>query len=95
LTRAPEKIAEKSLEAFLTLHDRTFNRTHDIDEFGIACCEIDPGLSSLIEDADVLSDYAWKLRYPGTPYLPERGEADGMRALAERVFNEVRVRLPI
>jgi hypothetical protein len=26
--------------------------------------------SARVEEADILSDYAWKLRYPGAPYTP-------------------------
>jgi len=59
-----QQAAEKSLKAFLTWHERAFRRTHDLEELGEAC------------RADVLSDYAWKLRYPGAPYAADVEEAD-------------------
>lgn len=90
-----QQAAEKSLKAFLTWHGRVFQRTHDLEEVGDACCAIDATLAALVEQADVLSDYAWKLRYPGTPYTPEREEAEVMLGLAGRVFLEVQSRLPL
>ena len=90
-----QQAAEKSLKAFLTWHDRIFRRTHDLEELGEACRAIDGTLVTLLEQADVLSDYAWKLRYPGAPYTPEREEAEAMFGIAGRVFREVQSRLPL
>ena len=67
-----QQAAEKSLKAFLTFHDRTLRRTHDIEQLGETCCLIDGTLASLLEEADVLSEYALKLRYPGAQYTPGR-----------------------
>lgn len=78
--------AEKSLKGFLTWHEQPFRRTHDLEEPGEACRAIDNTLAPLIIDADVLSDYAWKLRYPGAPYSPDKAEADAMLDIAKRVF---------
>lgn len=89
-----QQAAEKSLKAFLTWHDRPFRRTHDLEELGAACCAIDGTLAALVEEADVLSEYAWKLRYPGSPYSPEKDEAESMLRIAQAVFHEIRVRLP-
>ena len=72
-----QQTAEKSLKAFLTWHEQTFRRTHDLEELGEACRAIDGTLTALLEQADVLSDYAWKLRYPGALYTPEPDEAAG------------------
>jgi HEPN domain-containing protein len=54
---------------------------------------IDGTLYPLLEQADVLSDYAWKLRYPGAPYTPELEEAEAMLDLADRVLREMQSRL--
>ena len=89
-----QQAAEKSLKAFLTWHDRTFRRTHDIEELGAACGAIDSALSPLLEEADILSDYAWKLRYPGAAYTPDTEEVEAMSAIAWKVFREVQSRLP-
>ncbi|MBZ5725411.1 MAG: HEPN domain-containing protein [Acidobacteriia bacterium] len=76
-------------------HERPFRRTHDLEELGEASRAIDATLASLLEEADVLSDYAWKLRYPGSLYTPDREEAEAMLEIAGRVFREVQSRLPL
>ena len=60
-----------------------------------SCQAIDRTLAALLEEADVLSDYAWKLRYPGAPYTPEREGAEAMFGIAGRVFRDVQARLPL
>lgn len=77
-----QQAAEKSLKAFLTWHEQAFRRTHDLEELGEECRRIDGSLAALLEQADVLSDYAWKLRYPGAPYTPEVEEAEAMCGIA-------------
>jgi HEPN domain-containing protein len=89
-----QQAAEKSLKAFPTWHDVAFRRTHDLEELGDACRAIDGTLAALVEEADVLSDYAWMLRYPGTVYTPGREETEAMLGVAARVFQEVQSRLP-
>jgi HEPN domain-containing protein len=79
--------AEKSLKAFLTWHERTFRRTHDLEELGKDCLAID-ATPALIDEADVLSDYAWKLRYPGAPYTPEREEGRSTRLSVRTSFEQ-------
>ena len=86
--------AEKSLKAFLTWHERAFRRTHDLEELGEDCRAIDGTLAALLEHADVLSDYAWKLRYPGASYTPELEEAEAMLGIARGLVREVQLRLP-
>lgn len=89
-----QQAAEKSLKGFLTWHEQPFRRTHDLEELGEACRAIDNTLAPFITEADVLSDYAWKLRYPGAPYSPDKAEAETMLDIAERVFDEVQSRIP-
>jgi len=57
------------------------------------CRAIDGTLGVLLEQADVLSDYAWKLRYPGANYTPELEEAEAMFGIASDIFHEIRSRL--
>ena len=90
-----QQAAEKSLKAFLTWHERAFRRTHDLEELGEACRAIDGTLAALLEQADVLSDFAWKLRYPGAIYTPEREEAETMLGIAGGIFREIQSRLPL
>ena len=90
-----QQAAEKSLKAFLTWHELVFRRTHDLEELGEDCRAIDGTLAALLEQADVLSDYAWKLRYPGALYVPEQEEAEGMFGIADGILREIRSRLPL
>jgi HEPN domain-containing protein len=90
-----QQAAEKSLKAFLTWHERPFRRTHDLEELGEGCRAIDGTLATLLEQADVLSDYAWKLRYPGELYTPELEEAEVMFGIASGIAREIRSRLPL
>jgi HEPN domain-containing protein len=89
-----QQATEKSLKAFLTWHERPFRRTHDLEELGESCRAIDGTLGALMEQADVLSDYAWKLRYPGALYTPEWKEAETMLGIASGIFREIQSRLP-
>jgi len=89
-----QQSAEKSLKAFLTWHNRPFRKTHNLKELGEPCYRIDPSLEATASDAHVLTDYAWKLRYPGEPYVVEEGELEAMMSLASSVLTEIRSRLP-
>jgi HEPN domain-containing protein len=89
-----QQAAEKSMKGFLAWHQIPFRRTHDLEELGEACAAKDGTLSALVEQADALSDYAWKLRYPGAPYTPEAEETEAMFALACTMFREIQARLP-
>ena len=88
-----QQAAEKSLKAFLTWHEQAFRRTHDLEELGNDCCAIDETMAVLLEQADVLSDYAWKLRYPGANYTAELEEAETMFGIAGVIFREIEARL--
>jgi HEPN domain-containing protein len=60
---------------------------------GEACTAIDGTLAERLEQADDLSDYAWKLRYPGALYTPELEEAEAALSTARGIFREIRARL--
>ncbi len=89
-----QQAAEKSMNGFLTWHQSPFRRTHDLEELGDACAALDGSLATLVEQADALSDFAWKLRYPGSPYTPELSETGAMLTLAGAVFRAIQARLP-
>jgi hypothetical protein len=42
-----------------------------------------------------LTDYAWKLRYPGEPYVLEEGELTTMMALAGAALEHIKRLLPV
>lgn len=89
-----QQAAEKSLKAFLTWHDVAFRRVHDLDEIGGQCLGVDPSLAEALADADELTKYAWRFRYPGAPYEPSLIEAQTAARVAEGLFQAVRSRLP-
>jgi hypothetical protein len=51
-------------------------------------------LQQVISQAEGLTQYAWRFRYPGAPYEPQATEAqDGMQR-AETLVLEIERRLP-
>jgi len=86
--------AEKAPKAFLTFHESTFRKTHDLGDLSSDCLALDDSLQPAVSQAEGLTQYAWRFRYPGMPYEPDSAEAqDGLRR-AEAVVLEVERRLP-
>lgn len=88
-----QQAAEKALKAFLTFHQKPFRKTHDLGDLSPDCVSIDAALDSVVAAADNLTQYAWRFRYPGVPYEPERAEAMQGIQIAEKVSSEVERRL--
>jgi hypothetical protein len=62
-----QQAAEKAAKAFLTFHDVSFRKTHDLNELGGQCAALDASLAPLFKEASDLTDYAvvpatWTLR---------------------------------
>lgn len=89
-----QQLAEKSLKAFLCWHDAPFRKTHNLIEVGEACAAIDGSLEPLLKRAAVLTEYAWKYRYPGEMETPPVSEADEMISIATAAYKAVLARLP-
>lgn len=89
-----QQAAEKSLKAFLAWHDKPFRKTHSIEELGHACIELDPTLTSAVDRAVPLTEYAWKFRYPGEPDLLSREEADRAFQASRDLHKAIRDRIP-
>jgi uncharacterized protein len=89
-----QQAAEKALKAFLTWHDVSFAKTHDIEDLGEACMAIDATLSDRIARASSLTDYAWKFRYPGGGPLPSLEDTKETIEIARQLFQAVLARLP-
>ena len=90
-----QQVAEKSLKAFLTWHDRPFRKTHSLEELGEACIVLDPSLKSAIDPIVPLTQYAWKFRYPGDVELPSMEDANVAIESARDLLATVRRRLQI
>jgi len=89
-----QQAAEKAMKGFLTWHSRVFRKTHNLAELGEMCTPQDPNLEPLLRRAAVLTDYAWRFRYPGEPEEPSREEAEEALALAREVYEAILARLP-
>lgn len=89
-----QQAAEKALKAFLTWHDQPFRKTHDLEALGQQCTAIDPTLGAPLENADVLTEYAWAFRYPDSPPAPSEAEVQQARRLANDMVAAVLERLP-
>jgi HEPN domain-containing protein len=89
-----QQAAEKAFKAFLTWHGAAFRKTHDLEEVGAACVALDATLTALVRAAEPLTAYAWRLRYPGDPYVPNAEETAGALQTADAVYREIVSRLP-
>jgi HEPN domain-containing protein len=88
-----QQAAEKAMKAFLAWHDIPFRKTHNIEELGRQCTVIDSTLGVVVAEAGLLTEYAWKFRYPGEIEEPDRDEAEVALAVARNVYDAVITRL--
>lgn len=89
-----QQAAEKSMKGFLTWHGRVFRKTHNLVELGAMCADVDSALEPLLRRAAVLTDYAWRFRYPGAPADPSHAEAQAALQLAREVYSGILGQLP-
>ena len=89
-----QQAGEKALKTLLTWHRQRFPKTHDLSELGPMCSAIDGSFTGIATEAETLTKYAVRFRYPGSPYEPDTAETQEALQLATRVFEEVRRRLP-
>jgi HEPN domain-containing protein len=88
-----QQAAEKALKGFLTGHGKPFPKIHDLSELRPICGAIDLSLDPLLAEADDLTAYAVRFRYPGAPYEPDASQAEEALQLATRVVDEIQRRL--
>jgi len=89
-----QQAAEKALKAFLTWNDRTFRKTHQLQELVLRCADIDGEFQTLRGAAETLTPYAVDFLYPGTMPEPTQEEAEEALDLARQVLSFVLDRLP-
>ena len=89
-----QQVVEKMLKGFLCWHDQRFRKTHSIEEIGELCLKIDPTLKPLIDEAVVLTPYAWSFRYPGEIDEPTETETKEGINIAKKVAEQILKRLP-
>jgi HEPN domain-containing protein len=84
-----QQAAEKAAKSFLAFHDVTFRKTHDLNELGCQCADVNPSLAAVFEDASDLTDYAVLFRSLDAPHEPDENEATKALATARRVVEQV------
>lgn len=89
-----QQAVEKALKAFLTFHERTFRKTHDLGDLTPECLAIDDSLQAAVSRAEGLTKYARRFRYPGVPHEPGSIEAQDGLQRAEAAVGELERRLP-
>jgi len=89
-----QQCAEKAMKALLVHHERPFRKTHNLTELGGAVARLVPERAELMRTASLMTEYAWRFRYPGD--LATVSYADALAALdtAERVLAAVMSALP-
>jgi HEPN domain-containing protein len=90
-----QQAVEKYLKAFLTWHQVEFPKTHDIKRLLKLAGAKDPSLAEELSDAADLTAYAVEYRYPGEYAPVTRDDAAEAVAVADRVREQVRRRLPV
>jgi HEPN domain-containing protein len=84
-----QQCAEKAMKALLTWRQVSFRKTHDLDELKQACVPLAGNAAAHLAGIERLSPYAWRFRYPGAPYSPERKEAEEAMRAAKQLLDSV------
>ena len=89
-----QQAAEKSIKAYLTWRDETFEKTHSLVALVSKCLTYDSTFQELRQAATLLTPFAVTFRYPGE--LPEltADEAEQAIALSRQVWKLILSLLP-
>ena len=74
-----QQCAEKAMKAYLVHREQPFRKTHNLTELGGAVARLEPSLAELMRSASLMTEFAWRFRYPGE--LATVSQEDAMRAL--------------
>lgn len=89
-----QQCAEKAMKALLVHREHAFRKTHNLTELGGAVARLAPQLSELMREASLMTEFAWRFRYPGDSSPISDRDALHALAIAERVLQEVSAALP-
>jgi HEPN domain-containing protein len=89
-----QQAAEKAIKGFLVLHDKRFEKTHDITVLVNLAMPFNNGFSSWLDAGERLTPYAVAFRYPGDVLEPEQEEFDQALKAARGVYSFVLSLLP-
>jgi HEPN domain-containing protein len=77
-----QQAAEKAVKAFLSFHERTIVKTHDVRFLVNQALPLEPGFEDWLESAECLTPYATAFRYPDEVLEPEGEEFETARDAA-------------
>jgi len=89
-----QQTGEKALKGLLFLRGTDFEKTHDLRELLVLCRKLDSAFDALRKDAELLTPFALKYRYPTDLTEPNEQEFQAALAAAERVCRFVLSRQP-
>lgn len=84
-----QQTVEKAFKGFLTWHNVSFVKTHDLMVLLAAVVEIDPAFLACRTICEELAEFAVDVRYPGGISEPPEGEAEHLFSEAEKIFNRI------
>jgi HEPN domain-containing protein len=92
-----QQAAEKAVKAFLVLHGKPYEKTHDIEVLVDLASEVDSDFTELTDAADGLTPYATRFRYPNATFAvePEPGEYNVALQHAQLIYDFVVKLLPV
>ena len=82
-----QQAVEKAIKAYLTYHDVSFEKTHNLVALLAFCVPLEPSFEQWRETAEILTPYATEFRYPGDVLEPELSEAREALNRAESLVN--------
>jgi HEPN domain-containing protein len=89
-----QQCAEKSMKAFLVHREHPFRKTHNLTELGGAVARLEPSMSDLMRSASLMTEFAWRFRYPGDVASVTHDDAIRAIELAAKVLAAVADALP-
>jgi HEPN domain-containing protein len=84
-----QQCAEKSMKALLVHREHAFRKTHNLTELGGAVARLEPTLAELMRTTSLMTDYAWRFRYPGDQASVSHADAVQAIETAERVLEAI------
>jgi HEPN domain-containing protein len=82
------------MKAFLVHRERAFRKTHNLTELGGAIARLEPTLAELMKTASMMTEFAWRFRYPGEPASVSRDDALSAIEVASRVLDTLMDHMP-
>ena len=82
------------MKALLVHREQAFRKTHNLTELGGAVARIEPPLAELMRTASLMTEFAWRFRYPGDQATVSHADALHAIETAERVLRAVIDSLP-